>query len=78
MSHYPPACIAVFGAMYDAGFFTVNKLTPILAFQVVLVTVVRIIALIPMFKKEIGLKTGIMLLSLYMVNIVIQFFLPQE
>jgi cation:H+ antiporter len=70
--------VAVFGAMYHAGFFTVIELTPVLAFQVVLVTVVTIIALIPMFKKEIGLKTGMMLLSMYIVSIVIQFFLPHE
>jgi cation:H+ antiporter len=70
--------VAVFGAMYHAGFFTVIELTPILAFQVVLVTVVTIIALIPMFKKEIGLKTGMMLLSMYIISIVIQFFMPHE
>lgn len=70
--------VAVFGAMYHAGFFTVIELTPVLMFQVVLVTVITIIALIPMFKKEIGLKTGMMLLSMYMVSIAIQFFLPHE
>ena len=70
--------VAVFGAMYHAGFFTVIELTPILAFQVVLVTVVTIIALIPMFKKEIGLNTGMMLLSMYIVSMVIQFILPRE
>ena len=70
--------VAVFGAMYHAGFFTVIELTPILAFQVVLVTVVTIIALIPMFKKEIGLNTGMMLLSMYVVSMVIQFILPHE
>jgi cation:H+ antiporter len=70
--------VAVFGAMYHAGFFTVIELTPVLAFQVVLVTVVTIIALIPMFKKEIGLKTGMMLMSMYIISIVIQFFMPHE
>jgi len=70
--------VAVFGAMYHAGFLTVIEITPVLAFQVVLVTVVTIIALIPMFKKEIGIKTGMMLLSMYIVSIVIQFFLPHE
>jgi cation:H+ antiporter len=54
------------------------ELTPVLTFQVVLVTVIMIIALIPMFKKEIGLKTGMMLLSMYMVSIAILFFLPHE
>jgi cation:H+ antiporter len=70
--------VAVFGAMYHAGFFTVIELTPALAFQVVLVTVVTIIALVPMFKKEIGLRTGMLLLSLYIVSVVIQFLLPHE
>lgn len=72
--------VAVFGAKYFfyAGFFTVIELTPVLTFQVVLVTVITIIALISMFKKEIGLKTGMMLLSMYMVSIAIQFFLPHE
>jgi cation:H+ antiporter len=70
--------VAVFGAMYHAGFLTVIEITPVLAFQVVLVTVVTIIALIPMFKKEIGLKTGMMLLSMYVISIVIQFSLAHE
>jgi cation:H+ antiporter len=70
--------VAVFGAMYHAGFFVVIELTPVLAFQVVLVTVVTIIALIPMFKKEIGLKTGMMLLSMYIISIAIQFSMPHE
>jgi cation:H+ antiporter len=70
--------VAVFGAMYHAGFLTMIEITPVLAFQVVLVTIVTIIALIPMFKKEIGLKTGMMLLSMYVISIVIQFSLPHE
>lgn len=70
--------VAVFGAMYHAGFLTVIEITPVLTFQVVLVTIVTIIALIPMFKKEIGLKTGMMLLSMYVISIVIQFSLPHE
>lgn len=70
--------VAVFGAMYHAGFLTVIEITPELAFQVVLVTIITIIALIPMFKKEIGLKTGMMLLSMYVISIVIQFSLAHE
>lgn len=70
--------VAVFGAMYHAGFLTVIEITPVLTFQVVLVTIVTIIALIPMFKKEIGLKTGMMLLSMYVISIIIQFSLPHE
>ena len=70
--------VAVFGAMYHAGFLTVIEITPGPAFQVVLVTIITIIALIPMFKKEIGLKTGMMLLSMYVISIVIQFSLAHE
>ena len=41
-------------------------------------TIITIIALIPMFKKEIGFKTGMMLLSMYVISIVIQFSLAHE
>ena len=73
--------VAVFGAMYHAGFLTVIELTPVLIFQVVLVTIVTavtIIALVPLFKKEIGLKVGILLAALYAISLVVQFLLPQE
>jgi cation:H+ antiporter len=70
--------VAVFGAMYHAGFLTVIEITPVLTYQIVLVTIVTIIALLPMFRQEIGIKTGMMLLSMYVVSIIIQFFLPHE
>ena len=70
--------VAIFGAMYHGGFYTNIELTPILAYQVILVTIVTIIALLPLFKKEIGLKVGIMLASLYAISLFIQFLLPQE
>jgi cation:H+ antiporter len=70
--------VAVFGAMYHGGFLTVIETNPVLTFQIILVTVVTIIALLPMFRKEIGLKTGMMLLSMYVVSIMIQFILPHE
>jgi cation:H+ antiporter len=70
--------VAVFGAMYHAGFYTTIELTPVLLYQVVLVTVVTIIALIPLFKREIGLKVGILLASMYLISLFIQFLLPQE
>jgi cation:H+ antiporter len=45
----------------------------------ILVTVVTILALIPMFwKKEIGLKVGIMLAALYIISMFIMFLLPQD
>lgn len=70
--------VAVFGAMYHGGFFASINLSNILAYQVVLVTSVTLIALIPMFKKEIGLKVGIMLASMYIISLFIQFLLPHE
>src|SRR5688500_15291393 len=58
--------VAVFGAMYHGGFYTNIEANPILQYQMILVTTVTILALIPMFlKKEIGLKVGIMLAALY-------------
>jgi cation:H+ antiporter len=44
----------------------------------ILVTAVTIIALIPLFKKEIGLKVGILLAALYAISLFVQFLLPQE
>jgi cation:H+ antiporter len=70
--------VAVFGAMFHAGFYTTIELTTVLLYQVILVTVVTIIALVPLFKKEIGLKVGILLASMYIISLFIQFLLPQE
>jgi cation:H+ antiporter len=70
--------VAVFGAMFHAGFYTTIELTTVLLYQVVLVTVVTIIALVPLFKREIGLKVGILLASMYVISLFIQFLLPQE
>jgi len=44
----------------------------------ILVTVVTIGALAIMFKKEIGLRVGIILAALYIISIFIQFLLPQD
>jgi cation:H+ antiporter len=70
--------VAVFGAMFHAGFYTTIEFTTVLLYQVILVTVVTIIALVPLFKKEIGLKVGILLASMYLISLFIQFLLPQE
>jgi cation:H+ antiporter len=70
--------VAVFGAMVHAGFYTTIELTTVLLYQVILVTVVTIIALLPLFKKEIGLKVGVLLASMYLISLFIQFLLPQE
>jgi cation:H+ antiporter len=70
--------VAVFGAMYHGGFFANIETNPLLEYQMILVTAVTVIALIPMFKKEIGLKVGIMLAIMYIVSLVIQFLLPHD
>ena len=70
--------VAVFGAMYHGGFYTSIHFTILLGYQVVLVTLVTIIALIPMFKKEIGLKVGLMLAAMYVISLFVQFLLPNE
>jgi cation:H+ antiporter len=70
--------VAVFGAMYHGGFYAKIEVNPILQYQMILVTSVTVLALIPMFRKEIGLRVGIMLAALYIISIFIQFLLPQD
>jgi cation:H+ antiporter len=70
--------VAVFGGMYHGGFFSVIGANTLLSYQLILVTSVTIIALIPMFKKEIGLKVGLMLAVIYIMSLLIQFLLPHE
>jgi cation:H+ antiporter len=71
--------VAVFGAMYHGGFYANIEANPILQYQMILVTTVTILALIPMFmKKEIGLKVGMYLAALYIISIFIMFLLPQD
>jgi cation:H+ antiporter len=67
---------AVFAAMRQVGFYVNIEPKPILSYQVILVTVFILIALIPMFvQKEIGLKVGVMLASMFVIGIFIQFLL---
>jgi cation:H+ antiporter len=70
--------VAVFGSMYHGGFFSTIGVNTLLSYQMILVTVVTIVALIPMFKREIGFKLGIMLAGLYVISIIFQFFIPHE
>jgi cation:H+ antiporter len=69
--------VAVFGAMYHGGFYAKIESNAILEYQLILVTVVTVVALIPMFRKEIGPKIGVMLAALYIVSLFIQFLLPR-
>ncbi|MEX0765120.1 MAG: hypothetical protein WD033_08150, partial [Nitrosopumilaceae archaeon] len=68
--------VAVFGAMAYRGFGEKIQNTPLLEYQMILVTVITLIALIPMFKNKLNLKSGIMLLILYGIGIGLQFVLP--
>jgi cation:H+ antiporter len=70
--------VAVFGAMYHGGFYATIELNPILEYQMILVTAVTIGAIAMMFKKEIGLKVGIILAVLYVISLFIQFLLPPD
>ncbi len=70
--------VAIFAAMYHGGFYTVIVNSPMLWFQMVLATSITLIALVPLFRKTIGIRVGIFLLALYIISIVIQFFTPGE
>ena len=70
--------VAVFGAMYHSGFYVNIEVNEILGYQMILVTVVTLGALAMMFKKEIGIKVGIILAIMYVVSLIIQFLLPQD
>lgn len=68
--------VAVFGAMAYRGFGEKIPNTPLLEYQMILVTTITLIALIPMFRNKLNLKNGIMLLILYGIGIGLQFVLP--
>lgn len=68
--------VAVFAAMYSYGFYETIEITEILYYQIILVTIITIIAVLPMFRKKIGLRFGLILLLMYIVSIFIQFLFP--
>lgn len=70
--------VAVFAAMYSFGFEKVIEMTEILYYQIILVTIVTIVAVLPMFRKKIGLRFGFVLLFMYIISIFIQFLFPQN
>ena len=70
--------VAVFAAMYSFGFDKVIEMTEILYYQIILVTIVTIVAVLPMFRKKIGLRFGFVLLFMYITCIFIQFLFPQN
>jgi cation:H+ antiporter len=70
--------VAVFAAMYSFGFDKVIEITEILYYQIILVTIVTIVAVLPMFRKKIGLRFGFVLLSIYIIFIFIKFLFTQN
>jgi cation:H+ antiporter len=70
--------VAIFAAMYHGGFYTVIVNSPMLWFQMMLATSITLIALIPLFRRTIGIKVGVFLLALYIISIIFQFFMPGE
>ena len=68
--------IAVFGAISFRGFAERIPNTPLLEYQMILVTVITLVAIIPILKNKLGLKSGLMLLILYIIGIGVQSILP--
>src|SRR5574338_835380 len=68
--------VAVFAAMSFRGFGGKILNNTLLEYQMILVTVITLIAIIPILKNKLGLKTGVMLLILYLVGIGLQSILP--
>lgn len=68
--------VAVFAAMYSFGFYETIEITEILYYQIILVTIITIIAVLPMFRKKIGLRFGLILLFMYIASMFIQFLFP--
>jgi cation:H+ antiporter len=66
---------AVFGAIYHSGLGTTIDRTPILSQQMILATVITLFAVGLLFRKEIGIMTGLILLAMYIVSIGVQFFM---
>ena len=68
--------VAIFAAIGYKGITAKIPNTSLLENQMILVTVITVIALIPMFRNKLGLKSGILLLILYVFGIGMQFILP--
>jgi len=68
--------IAVFGAISFRGLTERIPNTPLLEYQMILVTVITLVAIIPILKNKLGLKSGVMLLILYVIGIGLQSILP--
>jgi cation:H+ antiporter len=65
----------VFGAIYHNGLGVTIDRTPILSQQMILATVITLFAVGLLFRKEIGIMTGLILLAMYIVSIGLQFYM---
>ncbi len=70
--------VAVFGAMIYHGFFATIETTPMLWYQMILVTAITIVAMVPMLRNKLDLRSGVLLLALYGIGIGLQFLMPAE
>ena len=70
--------VAILAVMTYKGFFAKIPGTPLLEDQMILVTAITLVALVPMFRNKLDLKSGVMLLLLYAIGIGIQFVLPHS
>jgi len=68
--------VAVFAAISFRGFTEKIQNNTLLEYQMILVTVITLVAIIPILKNKLGLRTGVMLLILYVVGIGLQAILP--
>jgi cation:H+ antiporter len=66
---------AVFGAIYHSGLGASIDRSEILTQQMILATAVTLIAVGLLFRKEIGIRTGFILLVMYIASIGLQFFM---
>ena len=68
--------VAVFAAISFRGFTEKIQNNTLLEYQMILVTVITLVAIIPILKNKLGLKSGVILLILYIVGIGLQAVLP--
>ena len=68
--------VAVFAAISFRGFDEKIHNNTLLEYQMILVTVITLVAIIPILKNKLGLKSGVMFLILYVIGIGLQAILP--
>ena len=66
---------AVFGAIYHSGLVATIDKSEILSQQIILATTITLFAVGTLFRKEIGIRTGLILLIMYILSIGLQFFI---